>query len=179
LNANLTLLGAATLYQRSPRASRARAISKEFETPISAGQCWTSYCIFDGYDRYRELKAKGVQASPASFKGRNDGTRCAIWCLTRHLKPSKAVETGLAHGVTSWLTSVLCALQTLDHKHRRLAQLAPRRRQSGPLARQELNWRWLDVLCRMVFVGGMVTTRRKQHLLTAYCDKYRDGSLTT
>ena len=25
----------------------------------------------------------------------------AIWCLTRHLKPKKVVETGVAHGVTS------------------------------------------------------------------------------
>src|SRR5208282_6110004 len=52
----------------------------------------------------KELEAKGIRAGPESFQWWNDGdgglTR-AIWCLTRHLKPQKAVETGVAHGVTS------------------------------------------------------------------------------
>jgi hypothetical protein len=51
-----------------------------------------------------ELRAKGVQAGPASFKGWNDGDAGfvrAIWCLVRHLKPSNVIETGVAHGVTS------------------------------------------------------------------------------
>jgi hypothetical protein len=51
-----------------------------------------------------ELEAKGIRPGPESFQWWNDGdagfTR-AIWCLTRHLKPKKVVETGVAHGVTS------------------------------------------------------------------------------
>jgi len=41
-----------------------------------------------------------------SFQQWNDGDEGfvrALWCLTRHLKPDKIVETGVAHGVTSRL----------------------------------------------------------------------------
>lgn len=51
-----------------------------------------------------ELEAKGIRAGPESFQWWNDGDAGlvrAIWCLTRHLKPRKVVETGVAHGVTS------------------------------------------------------------------------------
>jgi hypothetical protein len=51
-----------------------------------------------------ELEAKGIQAGPESFQWWNDGDAGfvrAIWFLTRHLKPKKVVETGVAHGVTS------------------------------------------------------------------------------
>jgi predicted O-methyltransferase YrrM len=51
-----------------------------------------------------ELEAKGIHAGPESFQAWNDGDAAlvrAIWCLTRHLKPKKVVETGVGHGVTS------------------------------------------------------------------------------
>ena len=51
-----------------------------------------------------EMKAKGIRVGPESFKGWNDGDTGfvrAIWCLTRHLRPTNVVETGVAHGVTS------------------------------------------------------------------------------
>jgi hypothetical protein len=51
-----------------------------------------------------QLEGQGVRAGPQSFKGWNDGDAGlvrAIWCLTRHLRPDKVVETGVAHGVTS------------------------------------------------------------------------------
>jgi hypothetical protein len=51
-----------------------------------------------------EMEAKGIQAGPESFGPWNDGDAGlvrAIWCLTRHLRPGKVVETGVAHGVTS------------------------------------------------------------------------------
>jgi hypothetical protein len=51
-----------------------------------------------------ELEAKGIQAGPESFQWWNDGDAGlvrAIWCLTRHLRPKKVVETGVAHGMTS------------------------------------------------------------------------------
>ena len=51
-----------------------------------------------------ELETKGIHAGPESFGSWNDGdaglTRAA-WCLVRHLRPEKVVETGVAHGVTS------------------------------------------------------------------------------
>src|SRR5271154_4552230 len=51
-----------------------------------------------------ELEANGVRAGPESFKGWNDGDAGfvrAIWCLVRNLRPTKVIETGFAHGVTS------------------------------------------------------------------------------
>lgn len=60
----------------------------------------------------RELEAKGIRAGPESFQGWNDGDAGlvrAIWCLSRHLRPRKVVETGVAHGVTS-----RCILETLE-----------------------------------------------------------------
>ena len=51
-----------------------------------------------------EMTGKGIAAGPMSYLGWNDGDRGldrAIWCLTRHLKPTQVVETGVAHGVTS------------------------------------------------------------------------------
>jgi len=52
----------------------------------------------------KELDDKGIQAGPESFQWWNDGDAGfvrAIWCLIRHLKLKKIVETGVAHGVTS------------------------------------------------------------------------------
>jgi hypothetical protein len=51
-----------------------------------------------------ELRAKGVDAGPESFKGWNDGDAGfvrAIWLLVRCLRPRHVVETGVAHGLTS------------------------------------------------------------------------------
>ncbi len=51
-----------------------------------------------------ELEAKGIRPGPESFQWWNDGDAAlvrAMWCLTRHLKPKRVVETGVAHGVTS------------------------------------------------------------------------------
>ena len=51
-----------------------------------------------------ELRTKGIRMGPESFGCWNDGDAGlarAIWCLVRHLRPRKIVETGVAHGVTS------------------------------------------------------------------------------
>jgi hypothetical protein len=51
-----------------------------------------------------ELETKGIRAGPESFGSWNDGDAGlvrAIWCLIRHLRPDKVVETGVAHGVSS------------------------------------------------------------------------------
>lgn len=58
------------------------------------------------------LTQRGIDPGPASFAGWNDGDPAfirAIWCLTRHLRATRVIETGVAHGVTSRF--VLEALQ--------------------------------------------------------------------
>lgn len=50
------------------------------------------------------LSEHGVEIGPESYFHWNDGDPAlirAIWCLTRHLKPDKIVETGVAHGVST------------------------------------------------------------------------------
>lgn len=52
----------------------------------------------------RELEESGIRPGPQSFQNWNDGDAGlarTIWCLVRHLKPKRVVETGVAHGVTS------------------------------------------------------------------------------
>jgi hypothetical protein len=50
------------------------------------------------------LNAMGLHIGPESFGSWNDGDPAllrAVWCLVRHLRPAKVVETGVAHGMTS------------------------------------------------------------------------------
>ena len=56
-------------------------------------------------------KRKGLSLVRRAFNGGTTATPAltrAIWCLTRHLRPKKVVETGVAHGVTS-----RCVLEAL------------------------------------------------------------------
>jgi hypothetical protein len=62
-------------------------------------ECWSLWS-----EVVSELKTKGIRVGPESFGPWNDGDAAlvrTIWCLTRHLKPRRVVETGVAHGVTS------------------------------------------------------------------------------
>ena len=63
-----------------------------------------------------ELEAKGIKAGPMSFLSWNDGDAGlarTVWCLVRHLRPGKVVETGVAHVVTSRFI-----LEALDRNQR-------------------------------------------------------------
>jgi hypothetical protein len=55
-------------------------------------------------DLLSSLTRRGITPGPLSFASWNDGDPAfvrAIWCLTRHLRATRVVETGVAHGVTS------------------------------------------------------------------------------
>jgi predicted O-methyltransferase YrrM len=52
----------------------------------------------------RSLETKGLRVGVGHFSGWDDGEPelvRAIWCLTRHLRPTNIVETGVARGVSS------------------------------------------------------------------------------
>jgi len=73
----------------------------------AASEFWTFWP-----ELIRELEAKGIRPGPGSFQWWNDGDAAfvrAIWCLIRHMRPKKVVETGVAHGVTS-----RCILEALE-----------------------------------------------------------------
>jgi hypothetical protein len=77
----------------------------------SVREFWALWLVVVG-----EMRAKGIQPGPASFKGWNDGDAGfvrAIWCLVRHLRPTNVVETGVAHGITSRF--ILEALERNGH----------------------------------------------------------------
>jgi hypothetical protein len=83
-----------------------------------------------------ELEAQGIRPGPESFLSWNDGDAGfvrAIWCMIRHTRPEKVVETGVAHGVTSRF--VLEALAKNRYGHLWSIDLppieAPWRRQVG------------------------------------------------
>jgi Methyltransferase domain len=51
-----------------------------------------------------DLTAAGVRVGMFSYGGWNDADRAfaeAIWCAVAHIRPMRAVETGVAHGLTS------------------------------------------------------------------------------
>jgi hypothetical protein len=66
------------------------------EFAVQGAPIWT--------DILARMNRQGLTAGPMSYLGNNDGDlglARAVWCLTRHLRATKVVETGVAHGVTS------------------------------------------------------------------------------
>ena len=95
----------------------------------------------------RELEAKGIRPGPGSFQWWNDGDAGlvrAIWCLIRHMRPKKVVETGVAHGVTS--RCILEALEKNGDGHLWSIDLPPVdrfwRRQIGAAVGDRFSDRW-------------------------------------
>ena len=101
----------AYVSQRENRGPRCRYESCEnWEQRLhqALGVAWPCNETSEFWDLWpeviNELEAKGIRPGPESFQWWNDGDAGlvrAIWCLTRHLRPKKVVETGVAHGVTS------------------------------------------------------------------------------
>ena len=107
-----------------------------------------------------ELEAKGIQPGPESFQWWNDGDAAfvrAIWCLVRHLRPMKIVETGVAHGVTSRF--ILEAIRSNGGGHLWSIDLPPLerswRRQVGMAVgdRQSDRWTYIKGLSRRHLPG--------------------------
>jgi hypothetical protein len=107
----LTNIGDIYVAQREQRRPQCRYESDEsWERRLHdfLGVPWPCHLTPEFWDIWseviKELEAKGIKAGPESFGSWNDGDAGlarAIWCLVRHLKPNKIVETGVAHGVTS------------------------------------------------------------------------------
>jgi hypothetical protein len=101
----------AYVAQREQRGAQCRYESDEnWEQRLheALGVPWPCNATSEFWDSWpeviNELEAKGIRSGPESFQWWNDGDAGlvrAIWCLTRHLRPKKVVETGVAHGVTS------------------------------------------------------------------------------
>ncbi|MGA7242212.1 MAG: class I SAM-dependent methyltransferase [Terracidiphilus sp.] len=111
----------------------------------------------------KEIEAKGIQAGPESFQCWNDGDAGlvrAIWCLVRHLKPKKIVETGVAHGVTSRF--ILEALERNGDGHLWSIDLPPMERDWREQVAVAVGDRYAD---RWSYIRGS-SRRRLPELLT-------------
>jgi hypothetical protein len=93
------------------------------------------------------LVASGIPTGPQSFGPWNDGDAAlvrAAWCLVRHLRPERVVETGVAHGLTSRV--ILEALRRNDAGHLWSIDLPPLdeglRQQVGAAVDRQSAERW-------------------------------------
>jgi hypothetical protein len=102
-------------------------------------------------DLWREtiqsLTSSGMQVGPLNFGPWNDGDAGlvrAVWSLTRHLRPERVVETGVAHGLTSRF--ILQALANNGAGHLWSIDLPPLdhelRQQVGMFVSEDLAKRW-------------------------------------
>ena len=65
-----------------------------------------------------DLAARGLQVGRGAFGGWDDGDGRLVetaWCLARHLRPKRSVETGVARGLTT--RALLEALERNGHGH--------------------------------------------------------------
>jgi hypothetical protein len=90
----------AALYDADPCWER--RLHEFLNVPSSCGATAEFWAVWTKVKA--ELEAKGIDVGPMSYKGWNDGDLGllrSIWCLIKHQRPGKVVETGVAHGVTS------------------------------------------------------------------------------
>jgi hypothetical protein len=95
-----------------------------------------------------DLAARRLQVGRAAFGGWDDGDPRLVrvaWCLTRHLRPERVLETGVARGLTT--RAVLEALRINGHGRLWSVDLPPLlehdlARETGAAVRDDLCDRW-------------------------------------
>jgi hypothetical protein len=107
---------------RGPRSSYVCDSRWEQRLHEALGLAWPCPMTCEFEDLYKsvnvELQKQGIHTGPESFQWWNDGDAGllrAIWCLVRHQKPKRLVETGVAHGLTSRV--ILEALERNSEGH--------------------------------------------------------------
>jgi hypothetical protein len=104
---------------------------------------WDAWCCV-----MRRYEAEGIAIGRGAFAGWGDGEPGmvrAVWCLVRHLKPIKVVETGVGRGFTSRM--ILDALERNGQGHLWSIDLPPVQApelhaQIGSAVDPELRGRW-------------------------------------
>jgi hypothetical protein len=84
--------------------------------PWPCSQCARFDAVYS--ETLAQLKAQGLDVGRAAFGGWDDANptfASAVWSLAVHLRPKKAVETGVARGVTTRI--ILEALHRADSGH--------------------------------------------------------------
>jgi len=93
--------------------------SARLHTHLGATECGEDEIFIAKMAQANALLAhKGFKLGPESYFGFNDGDPeflKAIWCLIRHLRPERVVETGVAHGLTSRLILEAMELNQSGH----------------------------------------------------------------
>jgi hypothetical protein len=99
-------------------------------------------------DTVNDLTARRLQVGRAAFGGWDDGDARLVrvaWCLTRHLRPERVLETGVARGLTT--RAVLEALRQNARGHLWSVDLPPLlehelAQETGAAVRDDLCDRW-------------------------------------
>jgi hypothetical protein len=96
-------------WRDSRRAPWPYQATEAFESRVHdlMGASWP--CEHDGFDDVwnaglEDLAARGLQVGRGAFGGWDDGDKRLgrmTWCLARHLRPERVVETGVARGLTT------------------------------------------------------------------------------
>ena len=114
--------------------------------------CSATDAFWDLWPQVMQVFAEqGLEPGRGAFAGWGDGEPGlvrAVWCLVRHLRPSKVVETGVARGITTRF--VLEAFEANGHGHLWSVDLppvspAPAREQIGMAVPDRLRNRWTYV----------------------------------
>jgi hypothetical protein len=98
----LTALGRPPSEHYQAVADWSQALHKGLDSPWPCRESQQFGVVWDA--TVSDLTAAGMRVGLASYRGWNDGDRAqaeAIWCLVAHTRPETAVETGVAHGLTS------------------------------------------------------------------------------
>jgi hypothetical protein len=117
---------------------------------IGAGWPCSTYERFPGLwaELVERLRVVGLQTGRGAYGGWDDGDPGLVrlaWCVTHHLRPDVAIETGVARGMTT--AAVLRALAENDSGHLFSIDLPPLaesglRVQTGAAIRSEDTARW-------------------------------------
>jgi hypothetical protein len=137
--------------QRGPQCRYGSDDNWEQRLHEALGVRWPCNATSEFWDLWSEviseLEQKGIRAGPESFQNWNDGDAGlvrALWCLARHLRPKKVIETGVAHGVTSRF--ILEALKRSEDGHLWSIDLPPLerdwRKQVGAAVGARFSDRW-------------------------------------
>ena len=137
--------GTRSLGTEEPQRAWERRLHTLLDAPWPCPDCDEFHGVYT--KAIEQLEAQGLPVGRGAFGGWDDADPAfarAVWCLTVHLQPERAVETGVARGVTTRI--ILEALERIGFGHLWSIDRPPLDRQLhaqiGTAVPAELRHRW-------------------------------------